>query len=121
MTNLPVFPYTDSCEQPHTQNVPSPHLVSVGFDQRCRTCQPYWGTSHSGFCRYHEVFVSGLHNCPDWELRICEPDMPDENENGDNETENMLPVSNDLLTQLADMKRRMRHRRRRKRRIATED
>jgi hypothetical protein len=45
--------------------------------------------------------------------------MPVEHEN--NETREALPESDNLLTQLADMKRRMRSRRRRKRRIAAGD
>ena len=120
MTNYPALPYVDSCEQPHNQiPTPTPYRTPVGFAQYCRTCQPYFGYAHSGFCRYHEVYVNGLHNCPDYELRCCEPDVPVEREN--NETRETRPESDDLLTQLADMKRRMRSRRRRKRRVAAGD
>jgi hypothetical protein len=128
MTNYPI-PYIDSCEQPHSQTPPPvPHSVPVGFSQYCRTCQPFFGHPHSGWCRYHEVFVSGLHNCPDYEMRCCEEeniepiDQPNENKTdiatAEDNYEDAAPT---LLTQLANMKRHMRSRRRRKRRIAMED
>ena len=119
------LPYIDSCEQPHILYVAPPHSIPIGFAQYCRACQPYWGFPDQGFCRYHEVYVSGLHSCPDWELRCCEEENVEPFDQSNQKKASGTPAEDDqpdtLLTQLADMKRRMRSRRRRKRRIAAGD
>lgn len=105
------FPVTEGFVIPVLDKTPQPHSVSIGFTQHCRTCQPFWGHPHAGWCRYHELFVDGLHNCPDWELRQAE-EWPD---NGDEKTEKG-DSTNSLLQKLVSRGNNLRSQRSKRRR-----
>lgn len=71
------------CEE-SPKNLNEPHSQVISPEVHCRSCLGFWGWPvFGGWCREHEVYVSGWYSCPDWTLRSF--NIPEETEPGEEE------------------------------------